>query len=398
METNNQLPQTPQLHHFRSTTMADVDSYLLSLWEQCLDIKIELPAIDIRTYTLSGDTDSILSFEPPLSLTPGPSTASIQPPHPPLTHSRAIDCINSTSSSSSLTHSRAIDCINSASPSSSLTHSRAIDCINSASPSSSLTHSRAIDCVNSASPSSSLTHSRTIDCVNSASPSSSLTHSRAIDCINSASPSSSLTHSRAIDCVNSAGTHPPLSLTPGPSTASIQPPHPPLSLTPSTSRGTISMLSPKKLLLSSKVHYKLHDSSYSRTKHDVMRKEVKVQKDRGNTFHSIYQQYHTASIALQKELLNKFKRNKQQLEDHGVNQSDTKSLIHKNNVIKKVLNHEWNIRHFYTAVAPRLIVPLLTCKVSKTILLSPYSKVVHVHVENKNIKCNNNYKFIYRKL
>ena len=56
----------------------------------------------------------------------------------------------------------------------------------------------------------------------------------------------------------------------------------------------------------------------------------------------IYQQYHTASIALQKELLNEFKQNKQQLETHGIDQSDTKSLIHKN-IIKKVLNHEWNI-------------------------------------------------------
>ena len=43
---------------------------------------------------------------------------------------------------------------------------------------------------------------------------------------------------------------------------------------------------------------------------DVMRKEVKEQKDRGNTSHAIYQQYHTASIALQKELLNEFKREK----------------------------------------------------------------------------------------
>ena len=75
------------------------------------------------------------------------------------------------------------------------------------------------------------------------------------------------------------------------------------------------MLPPKKLLLSSKVRpYCAITNSMilvlPRTKHDkvkefdVMRKEVKVQKDRGNTFHAIYQQYHTASIALQKELLN----------------------------------------------------------------------------------------------
>ena len=73
-----------------------------------------------------------------------------------------------------------------------------------------------------------------------------------------------------------------------------------------------------------------------------------MQKYRGNTSHAIYQQYHTASIALQKELLNEFKQNKQQLETHGIDQSDTKSLIHKN-IIKKVLNHEWNIYIYYTS-------------------------------------------------
>ena len=40
----------PQLQHFRSTTLGDVELYLLSQWEQCTcSMEVELPAVYIRT-------------------------------------------------------------------------------------------------------------------------------------------------------------------------------------------------------------------------------------------------------------------------------------------------------------------------------------------------------------
>ena len=50
VHTPNPLLQKPFLHHFRSTTMGDVDMYLLTKWEKCLDEEIKLPAHIIRTY------------------------------------------------------------------------------------------------------------------------------------------------------------------------------------------------------------------------------------------------------------------------------------------------------------------------------------------------------------
>ena len=47
------------VHHYWSTTLGDVDAYLLSKWEQCIDEAVELPAHYIRTYqtmVLSGIT------------------------------------------------------------------------------------------------------------------------------------------------------------------------------------------------------------------------------------------------------------------------------------------------------------------------------------------------------
>ena len=75
--------QTPSAHHFRSLTLGDVDTYLLSKWEQCQEEKIELPAQYIRTYQTNGDSNSIISN--PVSLIPCSSrepsqSAQVRPP------------------------------------------------------------------------------------------------------------------------------------------------------------------------------------------------------------------------------------------------------------------------------------------------------------------------------
>ena len=69
--------QTPSAHHFRSLTLGDVDTYLLSKWEQCQEEKIELPAQYIRTYQTNGDSNSIISN--PVSLIPCSSREPGQP-------------------------------------------------------------------------------------------------------------------------------------------------------------------------------------------------------------------------------------------------------------------------------------------------------------------------------
>ena len=51
VESPSTPPLTPLLHHFRSTSLGDVDMYLLTKWEMCLEKNIQLPATHIRTYT-----------------------------------------------------------------------------------------------------------------------------------------------------------------------------------------------------------------------------------------------------------------------------------------------------------------------------------------------------------
>ena len=50
-----------QMFHYRSTNLTDIDVYLLSKWEECLDNEIPLPAVYIRTYTPAGSLHSILT-------------------------------------------------------------------------------------------------------------------------------------------------------------------------------------------------------------------------------------------------------------------------------------------------------------------------------------------------
>ena len=59
--TPNPLLQAPPIHHFRSTSMGDVDIYLLSKWEQCLDKDVQLPAYYIRA---NGSRTNIRSYLP----------------------------------------------------------------------------------------------------------------------------------------------------------------------------------------------------------------------------------------------------------------------------------------------------------------------------------------------
>ena len=57
--------QTQPPYHFRSSSLGEVDEYLFSKWEQCLDMKVQLPARHLRTYqTNNGDLNSIILATP----------------------------------------------------------------------------------------------------------------------------------------------------------------------------------------------------------------------------------------------------------------------------------------------------------------------------------------------
>ena len=60
--------QAPVTHHFRSTTMGDVDAYLLSKWEQCIDIEVQLPTTSIQTYQTNGDSNSVTWYDNPVQI------------------------------------------------------------------------------------------------------------------------------------------------------------------------------------------------------------------------------------------------------------------------------------------------------------------------------------------
>ena len=71
----------PQLQHFRSTTLGDVELYLLSQWEQCTcSTEVELPAVYIRTYTAEGSVSNCSrSTWSTLPLTPAPTLVATVP-------------------------------------------------------------------------------------------------------------------------------------------------------------------------------------------------------------------------------------------------------------------------------------------------------------------------------
>jgi len=48
-ETNP--PQNVDCHHnFRSSSLADIDTFLLNKWEKCMELNITLPATNVRTF------------------------------------------------------------------------------------------------------------------------------------------------------------------------------------------------------------------------------------------------------------------------------------------------------------------------------------------------------------
>lgn len=71
----------PNLMHFRSVSMADVDFYLHEQWEACCTSKVQLPATMIRHYAANGELTSLLTFseQPTEEVTPCRPTAKVAP-------------------------------------------------------------------------------------------------------------------------------------------------------------------------------------------------------------------------------------------------------------------------------------------------------------------------------
>ena len=317
--------QTPSAHHFRSLTLGDVDTYLLSKWEQCQEEKIELPAQYIRTYQTNGDSNSIISnpvslipcssrepsqsaqVRPPLSLTPCSSREPGQPAQvrPPL----------------SLT------------------------------PCSSREPGQPAQ----VRPPLSLT------------PCSSREPGQPAQ----VQPPLSLTPCSSREPGQPAQVRPPLSLTPCSSHEPGQPAQvrPPLSLTPCSSRepGQPAQIRPPlslssrpstKLLASSKLGprsslAKLVFQVLPKNKHDQviafdqLRSEVKSAKTSYTLSHISLPNYQTASTNLKQELLGQFIKNSETIQQYqgresGEHSAYVKQLQHKNNILKKILAHEWN--------------------------------------------------------
>ena len=53
-------PEGPQMHHVRSTSLADIDIYLQNKWENCCYGQIHLPANHIRQYQSDGSLNNIM--------------------------------------------------------------------------------------------------------------------------------------------------------------------------------------------------------------------------------------------------------------------------------------------------------------------------------------------------
>ena len=101
METPQTPPPTPTLQHFRTTSMSDVEFYLITQWERCLENGVQLPAKHIRTYSVDGnvlDVRQCSGYEhvQPSSLTPCRPTDTateeqVQHSTPPFTPCRPTD-------------------------------------------------------------------------------------------------------------------------------------------------------------------------------------------------------------------------------------------------------------------------------------------------------------------
>lgn len=53
----------PNLMHFRSCSLEDIDSYLHENWEMCISKKIPLPALHIRTYGTDGEFEDVVTID-----------------------------------------------------------------------------------------------------------------------------------------------------------------------------------------------------------------------------------------------------------------------------------------------------------------------------------------------
>ena len=60
IQTPNHLPELPEPQHFRTSNLGDIELHLLLKWEQCC-MKVELPAVHIRTYTHDGSLSNCIS-------------------------------------------------------------------------------------------------------------------------------------------------------------------------------------------------------------------------------------------------------------------------------------------------------------------------------------------------
>ena len=70
VETPNSDPPTLSLQHFRTSSMSDVDMYLLTKWEKCIEENVQLPAKHIRAYEAGGTVSEVRSVSTCISPTP----------------------------------------------------------------------------------------------------------------------------------------------------------------------------------------------------------------------------------------------------------------------------------------------------------------------------------------
>ena len=108
IHTPNPLPSLPQIQHYRSTTLGDIESHLLMKWEQC-STEVELPAVHIRTYTCDGSVRNCVSSThctrqtPTLPPTPVNSISATTAPDAPLASASATTAPEAPLASASAT-------------------------------------------------------------------------------------------------------------------------------------------------------------------------------------------------------------------------------------------------------------------------------------------------------
>ena len=68
----SQHPEGPQMHHFRSISLPDIDMYLHSKWEECCYGHVRLPATYIRQYHSNGSLSTITTSD--VQVTPQPTS------------------------------------------------------------------------------------------------------------------------------------------------------------------------------------------------------------------------------------------------------------------------------------------------------------------------------------